>query len=136
MMGSSMARRLVAGIILIGLGLALFGSQMPPTPERLPFGLALLAAWAGSGLAVIAGWSWGRWVGLVLSAVGLVLGMVTTSMANAGDARLAADVFFLADGPYFSWEEVWAGTLVFAVLSAIAGALLLFPIRRSAQVDS
>lgn len=65
-----MVRRIIAGVILIGLGLALFGSQVSTDPGRMPFGLVLLLLWGGTGLAILAGRSWGRPVGLALSAIG------------------------------------------------------------------
>lgn len=126
-----MARRIVAGAVLIGLGLALLGSQLPLTGERAPIAIGLLAIWAGSGLAVLAGLGVGRWLGLIVAGTGLVASVIVMGQANAGDARLIADLFFLADGPNFSWPEILFGALAFAFMSAVAGLLLLRPLRRA-----
>lgn len=124
-----MARRIGAGAVLVGLGLALLGSQIPLTGERTLLAGSLLAIWAGSGLTVLAGLGVGRWLGLLVAGIGLVASIVVAGQANVGDARLAADLFFLADGPDFSWAEVMFGAIAFAGLSALAGVLLLRPIR-------
>lgn len=119
-----MARRIVGGLILIGLGLGLFGSQMPGPAERLAFGAAMLVIWGGTGSLVLAGLRVGRVAGLVLSAIGIILGAMVVVQANSGEATLAADLFFIADGPTFSWIEVLFGAVAFVVLSVVAlGAL-------------
>lgn len=115
-----MVGRVVAGIVLVGLGLGLLGSQLPGPTERLLLGAALLAAWGVTGLGVLAGLGPARVVGSVLTIVGIVLGGVVASMANSGQATLAADLFFTNDGPEFSWIEVFLGAAAFAVLSAVA----------------
>lgn len=127
-----MARRIVAGVLLVGLGLALFGSQLPLTGERMPLAIGFLAIWGGSGLTVLVGLGSGRWLGLLVAGIGLVAAVVVIGQANTGEARLAADVFFLADGPNFSWPEVLFGALAFGMLSAVAGALLVRPLQRAA----
>ncbi len=126
-----MARRIVAGAVLIGLGLALLGSQLPITGERTLMAAALVAIWAGSGLTVLAGLGVGRWLGLIVAGVGLVAAVFVAVQANGGDAKLAADLFFVADGPNFSWFEVFFGAAAFGILSALAGLLLLLPFRRA-----
>jgi hypothetical protein len=132
----STPRRRTPGVILIALGFALLGSQLPPSPERLLFGVAMLLAWGGTGLALVAGKPWARLPGLVLSAVGVaVAGWVywrVDQWANElgrSDDRALVDAFFLADGPYFSWIEVAGACLAFVVLSALAGGLLLLRVR-------
>lgn len=130
-----MAGRIVGGLILIGLGLGLFGSQMPGPDERLAFGAAMLVIWGGTGLLVLAGLRLGRVAGLVLSVIGIVLGAVVVGQANSGEATLAADLFFIADGPTFSWVEVLFGAIAFVVLSVVAlGALVLAGRRRQAVI--
>jgi len=122
-----MARRIIAAVTLIGLGLALFGSQVSTDPGRMAFGLALLLLWGGTGLAVLAGRSWGRLVGLVLSVVGVVVAIWETGQAGPGGSLFLVDVFFVARDPHFAWINVAAASFAFATLSAIAGALLLMP---------
>lgn len=130
-----MAGRIVGGLILIGLGLGLFGSQMPGPDERLALGAAMLVIWGGTGLLVLAGLRLGRVAGLVLSLIGIVLGAVVVGQANSGEATLAADLFFIADGPTFSWVEVLFGAIAFVVLSVVAlGALVLAGRRRQAVI--
>ncbi len=125
-----MARRTVAGLILIGLGLGLFGSQLPPSEGRLLIGGIALVAWVGPGLAILSGHPIGRWLGLAVATVGLVVAAWAVAQANVGDARLIAETFFLADGPKFSWAEVAIAAVAFAVLSGLAGALLILPLAR------
>jgi hypothetical protein len=125
-------RRRIPGLILAGLGVALFGSQLPPTPERLVLGVALLIIWGGTGLALIAGRTWARGPGLVVAGVGFaVAGWVERrsdawpNEASRSADRVLVDVFFLADGPHFSWLEVGLASMAFAVASAVAAAFLL-----------
>lgn len=125
-----MARRIVAGLILIGLGAALFGSQLPLSGTRAVLGLSSLLLWAGAGVAILAGRSSGRWIGLVLSAVGFAVSAWATAQANVGDANVIADVFFTADGPNFSWVEVALGAVAFAILSGVTAAMLIQRIDR------
>lgn len=115
-----MVGRVVAGIILVGLGLGLLGSQLPGPSERLLLGAVLLAAWGVTGLGVLAGVGPARVVGAVLTIGGIALGGVVASMASSGQAGLAAELFFTADGPNFSWFEVFLGVAAFALLSAVA----------------
>lgn len=132
-MGRSSAWRWrIPGIILVGLGLALFGSQASPTSERLLFGLATLVAWGGTGLALVAGRRSARVPGLVVSGVGLAVAcwliVRIDAWANGppGSAdRVLVDLFFLADGPFFSWIEVGTASMAFATMSAVAGGFLL-----------
>jgi len=124
-----MARRMIGAVILIGLGLALFGSQVSADPGRMVFGLGLLLLWGGTGLAVLAGRPLGRLVGLALSGVGVVVAIWEAGQANTGadGARVLVDVFFVARDPHFAWINVAAASFAFAALSAIAGALLVLP---------
>ncbi len=129
-----MRRRLVAGVILIGQGLWLLSSQMPATPERLVFGLAMLAAWGVVGVAVVARLSWSRFAGLAVSAVGVVGAFTTLSMTGditSPNARLIAELFN-ADGT-FSWIGIAIDALIFAVLSAVAAVLLVPPLEPRQQ---
>ena len=127
--GALMVRRILAGVILLGLGLALFGSQVSADPGRIVFGSALLLLWGATGLAVLTGLSWGRLIGLALSVVGFGVAIWEAGQANTGadDARLLVDVFFVARDPHFAWINVAAASFAFAALSAIAGALLVLP---------
>jgi hypothetical protein len=125
-----MARRIIVGIILIGLGLALFGSQVSADSGRMVFGLALLLLWGSTGLAVLAGRSFGRLVGLALSVVGVVVAIWETGQAGPGGSLLLIDVFFVARDPHFAWINVAAASFAFATVSAIAGALLVLPFAR------
>lgn len=133
---SSMWRRRIPGVVLVGLGLALLGSQLPPTPERLLFGLAMFVAWGGTGLALTAGWTWARIPGLVVSGIGLAVAVWVTvrgddwanEPARSAD-RILVDAFFLADGPHYSWLEVGLASMAFAILSAVAGGFLLATFR-------
>ena len=113
-----MANRVVPGVILMGLGLGLFGSQLPGPTQRLAFGAVLLALWAGTGLAVLAGRGWARLPGLVLAAGGIVVGAIVVALANGGEATWA-DLFFTVDRPEFSWIEVLFGAAAFGVLSVV-----------------
>jgi hypothetical protein len=130
------ARR-IAGVILVGLGLALLGSQLPPTSGRLLFGSVMLVAWGSVGLALIAGRTCARVPGLVLAGIGFAVAawvdVRVDAWANeawvngldwsAGD-RVLVDAFFTADGPSLSWLEITYGSMAFAALSAAAGGLL------------
>ena len=122
-----MARRIIGAVILTGLGLALFGSQVSADPARMVFGLGLLVLWGGTGLAVLAGRSRGRLVGLALSVVGVVVAIWETGQAGPGGSLFLVDVFFVARDPHFAWINVAAASFAFAALSAIAGALLVRP---------
>ncbi len=117
-------RRIAAGSILIVLGVALFAWQSPPTPERSAFGLVLLAAWGGSGVGVFWGRPWGRILGLAVSCLGLV---VALWVASEGTDSPYARVFFPRDAA--RWYVVLPMSYAFAVLSGVAGALLLLPFR-------
>jgi hypothetical protein len=129
-----MAQRIVAGIVLIGLGAGLFGSQLGGPTERLALGVALLALWGGIGLAVLAGVRPARMVGALLAIVGVILGSGVAVQANDGQATLAADLFFTVDGPTFSWIEVFFGAAAFVVLSMVVLVALLLDRRRTAPV--
>lgn len=129
-----MAQRIVAGIVLIGLGAGLFGSQLGGPTERLALGVALLALWGGIGLAVLAGVRPARMVGALLAIVGVILGSGVAVQANDGQATLAADLFFTVDGPTFSWIEVFFGAAAFVVLSIVVLVALLLDRRRTAPV--
>jgi hypothetical protein len=134
-----MARRIIVGVILIGLGLALFGSQVSADSGRMVVGTVLLLVWGGTGLAVLAGRWWGRLVGLALSGVGVVVAIWEAGQANTGadGARFLVDIFFVARDPHFAWINVAAASFAFATLSAIAGALLVLPFaRRPDEVKS
>ena len=132
----STLRRRIPGVILLALGLALLRSQLPLTPARLLFGTALLLAWGGTGLALIANRPGARLPGLLLAGAGLlVAGWVdwridlwANEPGRSGD-RVLVDVFFLADGPVFSWEEVALACSACMALSALAAGLLLLPSR-------
>jgi hypothetical protein len=133
---TSSLRRRVPGLLLLGLGLMLLGSQLPPSPGRLLLGLAMLIVWGATGLALIAGKAWARLPGLVLAGAGVAvacwLSWRVDQWANElgrSDDRVLVDLFFLADGPYYSWAEVGVASFLFALLSAIAGAFLLLPFR-------
>jgi hypothetical protein len=126
-----MTRRIVAGTVLILLGLVLFGSQASADPGRLAFGAVLMLVWGGTGLAVVAGWSWGRPVGLILSAVGAVVAIWELGQAGPGGSLFLVDVFFVARDPHFAWINVAAASAGFAALSLVAGALLLRPLSTS-----
>jgi hypothetical protein len=125
-----MARRIIVGIILVGLGLALFGSQVSADSGRMAFGRALLLLWGSTGLAVLAGRSLGRLVGLALSVVGVVVAIWEAGQAGPGGSLFLVDVFFVARDPHFAWINVAAASFAFATLSAIAGALLVLPFAR------
>ena len=123
-----MVRRVLAGDLLIVLGLLLFASQLGSDAGRLVFGLALLAGWGGAGLGVITGRPWGRFVGLALAGVGLVGALFQFSQSGPGGQRALLEVFFLAGGPSFAWINVAIASAGFAMLSALAGALLILPL--------
>lgn len=120
-----MARRIVASIALVGLGLGLFGSQVGGPTERLVFGAVMLAIWGATGLAVLAGLGWARIVGSLLAVVGIAAGAAVVVMANEGQATLAADLFFTVDGPAFSWVEVLFGAVAFVFVSVVALVVLV-----------
>jgi len=133
---TSSLRRRVPGLLLLGLAFALFGSQLPPGSGRLLLGLAMLIVWGGTGVALIAGKAWGRLPGLVLSGVGVAVACWVSwridQWANElgrSDDRILVNLFFLADGPYYSWMEVGIASFAFAFLSAVAAAFLLLPFR-------
>jgi hypothetical protein len=133
----SLWRLRIPGLILIGLGIALFGSQLPPTPMRLLLGSMVLIAWGGVGLALVAGRAWAIVPGLLLASLGFVVAAwvdvrvdpwANEAMLNGIERsadRVLVDVFFLADGPSYSWLEVTYGAIAFAVLSAVAGGFLV-----------
>lgn len=127
-----MAQRIVAGIVLIGLGVGLFGSQLGGATDRLALGVAMLALWGGIGLAVLAGLRPARLVGSLLAIVGILLGAGVAMQANNGQATLAADLFFTVDGPTFSWIEVFFGAAAFVLLSIVALVALVLGGRRTA----
>lgn len=114
------ARRIVAGIILIVVGLAILsvGGQ---SAGRVP--VVLSAAWGASALAVLAGEAWGRILGLVVSVVGLAIG---ASLATAGIASPFATLIF-SGADAARWYVVMPVGYGLAILSAVAGVLLLLP---------
>ena len=128
-----MTRRIVAGVLLIGLGAALFGSQLPLSGTRAVLGVSCLLLWGGAGVAVLARRSSGRWIGLVLSVVGVAVAAWATAQANVGDAKVIADLFFTADGPNFSWMDVALGAVAFAILSAVTAVALIQRIDREVR---
>jgi hypothetical protein len=115
-------RRVIAGGILVVLGLGLFSTGIGGlTPERSIAALALTATWCAVGIVVIAGTPWARLAGLALSVVGIVVGV---SLATAGvDSPLAAVLFSAADAA--RWYVVMPVGYGLAILSAIAGLLLV-----------
>jgi hypothetical protein len=62
----SALRRLVPGLILLSLGLALFGSQLPLDQGRPLLGVAMLVAWGGVAFGLIATRAWARVPGIVV----------------------------------------------------------------------
>jgi hypothetical protein len=126
-----MVRRIIVGVILIGLGLALFGSQVSAHSGRMVVGTALLLVWGGTGLAVLAGRSWGRLVGLALSGVGVVVAIWEAGQANTGadGARFLVDIFFVARDPHFAWINVAAASFAFATLPPSPVRCLSCPLR-------
>lgn len=110
-------RRVVAGAVLIVVG-ALFAIQGPS-------GLLMLAAWGGSGLALLAGQPWSRNAGLVVAGVGLAVGAF---LAIEGVSSPLAETLF-ASQDAARWYVVQPLGYVVAILSGIAGALLLRPFR-------
>lgn len=123
-----MIRRILAGGLLIILGSLLLWSQRGGDAARVVIGLACVLTYAVAGLGVIAGRPWGRVAGLLLAAAGLLGGAFQLSQSGPDGQRVLLEVFFLAGGPSFAWINVGIASAAFAVLSALAGALLLLPI--------
>jgi RNA polymerase sigma-70 factor (sigma-E family) len=124
-----LVRRSIAGVLLIALGLALWGSQAPsPDAERQAFGIGLLLLWTAAGVGVLAGRPWARWLSLVVVVAGCLIALRSSTQAGPDGDPLLLDLFFLADGPSFTWFGAAAGSMAFATLAAITGLLLLLPI--------
>jgi hypothetical protein len=124
-----LVRRSTAGVLLIALGLALWGSQAPsPDAERQAFGIGLLLVWTVAGVGVLAGRRWSRWLGLALAVAGCIAALRSSSQAGPDGDPMLLDLFFLADGPSFTWFGAAAGSMAFATLAAIVGLLLLRPV--------
>jgi hypothetical protein len=124
-------RRVLAGGLLIILGLVLLASQRGGAGERVVFGIACLLIWGLAGAGVIAARPWGRVAGLLLAGVGLMGAAFQFSQSGPGGQRVLLDAFFLAAGSSFAWANVAIASAAFAVLSALAGALLLLPLERT-----
>jgi hypothetical protein len=78
--------------------------------------LAAAAVIAVAGVAVLIGGTWGRWLGLAVSVVGLVFMGTMASLANTGQGGNLAQLFFADSRGYFSWWNV----LIYAGLYALA----------------
>jgi hypothetical protein len=124
-----MLRQVVAGSILIFLGIVLAGSQISADPLRLAFGAALLT-WAAVGIGVIAGRGPARPLGLLLAVVGCLVALWGSSQARPGGNLILVKLFFTVRDPYFAWINVGFAATLFAVLSGIAALLLLRPLVR------
>ena len=120
-------RRILAGSILVLLGVVLGCSQVSFDPLRLAFGAVLLLAWAGTGIGAGAGHEWGRRLGLVLAAAGCLVAAWGSTQAGPGGDLLLVHLFFTVRSPDFAWINVAIGLVAFAQASAIAGTLLIRP---------
>ena len=115
-------RRIIAGVVLALTGVALWWViGAPPLGSMVVLPVAL----AGAGVAVLSGGAWGRRIGLVVSGAGLVVG-IWCALAGTG-SPLAPLVFSAADAA--RWYVVMPTGYGLAVLTGIAGALLLVPFR-------
>jgi hypothetical protein len=130
MMGA--ARRAIAGGILIVLGFWLFSAMTRSASGSGIVGFVLLAAWTGAGFGVIAGHPTGRLAGLALAAVGIIVGL---SLALGGvDSPVAPWFFSTADA--IRWYVVQPVGAILAVVSALAGFLLIEPFKRTTPVST
>jgi len=123
-----MLRQVVAGSILIYLGVVLGGSQVSADPLRLAFGAALLLTWAAVGIGVIAGRGWARPLGLMLAVAGCLVALWGSNQARPGGNLVLVELFFTVRDPHFSWLGVGVGATLFAIVSGIAAILLMRPL--------
>ncbi len=115
--------RILAGGILTIMGIVLFAMALGGVGLASLAGLLLAVSWAAAGIAVLAGKPWGRVLGLVVSLVGLAVGV---SLATGGtESPLARGFFSAADAA--RWYVVMPTGYACAILSAIAGLLLIPP---------
>lgn len=125
-----MLRRLVAGSILVCLGIVLASSQVSADPLRLAFGAVLLVAWFTGGIGVIAGRGWARLLGLTLAVAGCLVALWGSGQARPDGNRILIELFFTVREPYFSWLGVGVASTLFAIASAISAVLLVRPLVR------
>jgi len=118
------ARRVLAGGILIVVGLW-FAGQPSTSSLRAVLGLVILMVWGGAGVAVVAGRPWGRFVGLTV--VGLTLIVAASLALQHVDSPFAGLVFAYPDSA--RWYVVGPSGYVLATLSILAGLLVLLPFR-------
>jgi hypothetical protein len=122
-------RRIVAGVVLFGVGMLLFAASVSAeSPAGEVLGLVILVGWGVAGVAVFAGSRWGRILGLGVSAIGLLVGW---SLATAGIESPLTEVMF-SPPDAGRWYVVMPAGYVFAALSGVAGLLLLLPFAAAA----
>lgn len=119
-------RRILAGLILVWLGIVLYlNGSSGTSPERTVLTLALVVVWCGCGIAVLAGLGRARILGLGLSLAGSVAGLVLATQ-GIDSPRVLLDVVF-APQDAGRWYVVMPIGWMFAILSGIAAALLVSP---------
>ncbi len=120
------ARRIVAGLILLGLGLLLAVMRgQGPGMVQAPIALLAAAAWIGCAIALLFGVGRARVAGLGASVVGLALGLLVALQGVDSPDILLGTLFSAQDAT--RWYVVMPAGWLFAVASAVAGALLVVP---------
>ncbi len=122
-----MGKRLIAGSVLVLMGVGLFWNQAFAGPLRWIPGVAMGLPFVLAGVGVVAGNRRAGWAGMILAGIGFVAASFVTVQANQPFESPFRNVldFFGSEGCYSCWD-VFLDAAGFCLASLIVAVLLAF----------